>query len=105
MFRDLFHCKTPKNIVQKEKVYPYQRILDQLEGLSQVDVDLLEKYIQNLNYRRPTTQKNQNQRTKGKQLKMKNRSSKKNRKLDDEIHEAKQKLLNDRIAANERNNK
>lgn len=104
MFRDLFHCKAPKNIVQKAKVYPYQRILEQLESLSQGDVDLLEKYIQNLKYRRPTTQKNQNQRTKGKQLKMKNRTSKKHRKLDDEIHEAKQKLLNDRIAANERSN-
>ncbi|WP_449448625.1 hypothetical protein [Streptococcus suis] len=104
MLKDLFRCKIPQDIVQEKKAYPYQRILEQLESLSQADVDLLEKYIQNLKHRRPTITKNQNQRTKGKQLKTKHQISKRKRKLDDEIHEAKQKLLTDRIAANERSN-
>lgn len=103
MLRRLFSKEIPEEIKIEEKSYPYQRIVKELEKLSDDDIVNIERFIQNLEQRRPMLQKSpkKNQRTKGKKLKANQKMIKKERKLDDEIQEAKQKMINDRIIANE----
>lgn len=104
MLRQLFSKKIPEESKTEEKNYPYQRIIAQLEELSEKDVVLVEAYLQNLKNRRlmPKKTPKQNQRTKGAELKAKQKAPKQKRKLGDEIQEARQKMINDKVAANER---
>lgn len=103
MFRKLFVQKGQKEEISK-KIYPYYRITSILEKLSEADVDLLEKYIENLKQRKPiqSVSKNPNQRTKGQQLKSKQKGQKRNRNLNDEIQEARDKLKAEQLFAQER---
>lgn len=105
MFRKWFvqdRQKEEENL--PEKTYPYHRITSILEELSEADVDLLEKYMANLKQRKPvqSVSKNPNQRTKGQQLKSKQKGRKRNRNLNDEIQEARDKLKAEQLFAQER---
>lgn len=76
----------------------YQHLIPLLENLSEEDLKLVERYLNNLKERkRPTS--TINQRTKAPALKSKRQVKKQQRTLADEIKLARDKLLSDRLAA------
>lgn len=101
MFEKWFKKQTvseEKNEDKEEKMpLPYEKILPELEELSENDVEVVKTYLANLKKRSSQKQvSKKNQRTK-EEAKLQKESQTKERKLDDEIESAKNELLLQRM--------
>lgn len=109
MFRSLFSKKQTRSMNQEpqtEENLSYKGLLSLLEELTEDDVKLVETYLVNLKHRRkiPFKSSQINQRTKRTLGKQDKTIQPRERTLDDEIQEAKDKLVAERIAASDRRN-